>query len=115
MSAFDPFLPLEECRLSERRVRAVRLGVRQPAPPKHRELGRVAIILTAGALQDVVQVRALEVRPPNRAQLARLMGLLHRPPRFEIAFEKVAALAELGPRLRTVNEHKINVVKSERL
>src|SRR3954447_20905266 len=35
----------------EWRVRAVRSGVRQPAPPEHREPGRLAIILTAGALQ----------------------------------------------------------------
>ena len=69
----------------------------------------------AAVVEDVVQVRALEVRHADRAQLARVMGLLQRAPRFEIALEEVAALAELGPGLRTVDEHQVDVIKPERL
>lgn len=65
--------------------------------------------------EDVVEVRALEVGNADRAYLAGLQRFLERAPCRQITLVEVAALAKLGPRLRAVDQHEVDVIESERL
>jgi hypothetical protein len=65
--------------------------------------------------QDIVEVGAFEVGDADRTELAGLVRLFQSAPRLQVAGVKVACVAELGPRLRAVDQHQIDVIERERL
>ncbi len=69
----------------------------------------------AAVVDQVVEIGSLEVRYPNRAQLARAVRLFERSPGFEISFEEMTSVAELHPGLWAVDEHEVDVVQTERV